>query len=358
MSRRRPIAVKSRAAIPPDETADCVVMTPRRLADELERISLLISRAQLKMRRLCPYVDSLSFYNVANSLAVQVAELGRLSGDVLVGKVPIVAGRDEAAGRDRYPLLEATADAGGGLTVVAEASPPSEVPTVRGKRAATSGTKPGVETVAPVVEVPGPDPDPGPMPGAFVGPDGPVVLVGPVMPPPPPWADRQFWTVHQGKVEWGAVAAVDLSDAKRRAKDRWPGLDVETARFTLAVEDDTPAEWKAFPIDMLGMPKNDAATLDGIGIDDAGKLAEWVVVMESAGEFEAERLSGINRAYRLSVIAKAREALEAIRPADDPQPPPPKGRKAKARPNPLSQARIGTYAQEARWAAEKAAGRR
>jgi hypothetical protein len=95
------------APVPADDSIEPALTTPRRFAGELERLALDLARGQHRLRRLAPYVDCSRFGDLAGDLATIVDQLGTLAGRVLVGELPIVAGRDEAAGRDRYPLLAA-----------------------------------------------------------------------------------------------------------------------------------------------------------------------------------------------------------------------------------------------------------
>ena len=91
---------------PPDDTCDPVVMTSARLARQLLQCATDAAELATRIQGLAAYVDLASLGNVAAALYGDFVALGKIRGDVLTGKVPIVAGRDEAAGRQRYPLLE------------------------------------------------------------------------------------------------------------------------------------------------------------------------------------------------------------------------------------------------------------
>jgi hypothetical protein len=108
---------------PADDSIEPALTTPRRLAGEIERIAAELGRLGLRLRRTTAYLDHAPAKTLAEEVAAVAGRLADLSGEVLVGRVAIVAGRDEAAGRERYPLIAAIEANGNGNGHPAE--PPS-----------------------------------------------------------------------------------------------------------------------------------------------------------------------------------------------------------------------------------------
>jgi hypothetical protein len=70
---------------PADDACVPALMTPRRLAGELERIALEVARQEHRLKRLAAYVDSQSFPALAETLGDVADGLAELGGRVLVG---------------------------------------------------------------------------------------------------------------------------------------------------------------------------------------------------------------------------------------------------------------------------------
>jgi hypothetical protein len=131
MKRKSSAAMHARLAteerlnhVPPDDSIEPALTTPRRLAGEIERIAVELARLGLRVRRLGAYLDTTIPLDLSNDVAFVGGRLADLSGAILVGRVAIVAGRDEAAGQERYPLIAAIEAKGNGHT----AEPPAREP--------------------------------------------------------------------------------------------------------------------------------------------------------------------------------------------------------------------------------------
>ena len=92
--------------IPPDDTCEPALMTPRRLAQEVLSIVTELAKLSARVQGVAAYVDHASLETTATAMAMDVNNLAKIRAKILTGDIAIVAGRDEAAGRDRYPLLE------------------------------------------------------------------------------------------------------------------------------------------------------------------------------------------------------------------------------------------------------------
>lgn len=86
------------------------LMTPRRLATQLEGIYLELSRAGCRLQGVGCYVESTTANELVDHIAALGKRLGELRGKVLTGEVAIVKGLDEQAWRERRPLLAALED--------------------------------------------------------------------------------------------------------------------------------------------------------------------------------------------------------------------------------------------------------
>src|SRR5271165_5352924 len=89
-----------------DDTCDPPLMTSARLARQLLQCATDAAELATRIQGCAAYVDHAPLANVADDLHAYGIEIGRIRGEILTGKVSIVAGRDEAAGRERYPLIE------------------------------------------------------------------------------------------------------------------------------------------------------------------------------------------------------------------------------------------------------------
>lgn len=91
---------------PEDDDGGSALITPRRLSHQIDAAALGAADLANRLTRLGAYCESRSFSLLADDLRDVSAQLATLSGQVLVGEVEITAGRDQAAGARRYPLLE------------------------------------------------------------------------------------------------------------------------------------------------------------------------------------------------------------------------------------------------------------
>jgi hypothetical protein len=91
---------------PADDSIEPALLTPRRMAGQLEALILGLYRVATGLRGLSGYVDQRQFDLLAKETEDMAVTIARLRSDVLIGRIPITHGRDEQAGRDRYPLLE------------------------------------------------------------------------------------------------------------------------------------------------------------------------------------------------------------------------------------------------------------
>ncbi|WP_422924526.1 hypothetical protein [Singulisphaera sp. PoT] len=92
--------------IPPDDTCEPALMTPRRLANEVLSITGELAKLIARVQGVAAYVDHASLDTTVTGMTSDLANLGKIRGKILIGEIKIVAGRDDAAGRDRYPLYE------------------------------------------------------------------------------------------------------------------------------------------------------------------------------------------------------------------------------------------------------------
>ena len=90
---------------PADDSIEPALMTPRRLAADFERLGRDVAALGVRAHRNRIYVDSKRVQSLSERFRELAEECAEVAGEILLCKIPITAGRDEAAGRERYPLI-------------------------------------------------------------------------------------------------------------------------------------------------------------------------------------------------------------------------------------------------------------